>query len=69
MTYIGLTLERFCGVWVFHLKSTQHSIISRWAVLFKKQDGGQIKICKTFSGNSLKEDLSIDTTFGPCYFS
>ena len=25
--YIGLTLERFCGVWVFTLKSSQHSII------------------------------------------
>ena len=34
-----------------------------------KQDGGRIKICETFSGNSLKEDLSIDTTFDPCYFS
>ena len=32
----------------------------------KKQDGGRIKICETFSGNSLKEDLSIDTTFDPC---
>ena len=28
-----------------------------------------MKICETFSGNSLKEDLSIDTTFDPCYFS
>ena len=35
----------------------------------KKQDGGQIKICEIFCGNSLKEDLSIDTTFDPCYFS
>ena len=34
----------------------------------KKQDGGRIKICETFSGNSLKEDLSIDTTFDPCLF-
>ena len=34
----------------------------------QKQDGGRIKICETFSGNSLKEDLSIDTTFDPCYF-
>ena len=32
----------------------------------KKQDGGRIKICEIFSGNSLKEDLSIDTTFDPC---
>ena len=28
-----------------------------------------MNICETFSGNSLKEDLSIDTTFDPCYFS
>ena len=35
----------------------------------KKKDGGRIKICETFSGNSLKEDLSIDTTFDPYYFS
>ena len=35
----------------------------------KKQDGGWIKICEIFSGKSLKEDLSIDTTFEPCYFS
>ena len=35
----------------------------------KKKDGDRIKICETFSGNSLKEDLSIDTTFDPCYFS
>ena len=25
--------------------------------------------CEIFSGESLKEDLSIDTTFDPCYFS
>ena len=35
----------------------------------KKHDGGRIKICETFSGNSLKKDLSIDTNFDPCYFS
>ena len=71
MTYIGLTLETFCGGWVFNYKKygTHHSIIWRWAVLCKKQDGGQIKICETFSGSSLKEYLSIDTTFDPCYFS
>ena len=40
-----------------------HSIILRWAVLRKKQDGGRIKICEIFCGYSLKEDLSIDTTF------
>ena len=28
-----------------------------------------MKISVTYSGNSLKEDLSIDTTFDPCYFS
>ena len=28
-----------------------------------------MKICEIFCGNSLKEDLSIDTTFDPCYFS
>ena len=28
-----------------------------------------MKICEIFSGKSLKEDLSIDTTFVPCYFS
>ena len=47
-----------------------HSILLYDAGQFYvKQDGGQIKICETFSGNSLKEDLSIDTTFDPCYFS
>ena len=35
----------------------------------KKKDGAQIKIWETFSGNSLKEDLLIDTTLDPCYFS
>ena len=35
----------------------------------KKQDGGWIKICEIFPGKSLKEDLSIDTTFDPSYFS
>ena len=28
-----------------------------------------MKICEIFSGNSFKEDLSIDATFDPCYFS
>ena len=28
-----------------------------------------MKICEIFCGKSLKEDLSIDTTFDPCYFS
>ena len=48
-----------------------HNILLYGAGQFyvKKQDGGWIKICETFSGNSLKEDLSIDTTFDPCYFS
>ena len=35
----------------------------------KKQDGSWKKICEIFSGKSFKEDLSIDTTFDPCYFS
>ena len=35
----------------------------------KNQDGGWIKICEIFSSKSLMEDLSIDTTFDPCYFS
>ena len=35
----------------------------------KKKDGGQIKICEIFSAKSWKEDLSIVTTFDPCYFS
>ena len=34
----------------------------------KKQDGGWIKISEISSGKSLKEDLSIDTTFDPSYF-
>ena len=42
---------------------------AKWAVLCQKQDGGRIKISETFSDSSLKEDLSIDTTFDPCYFS
>ena len=37
--------------------------------LCKKQDGSWIKICEIFSGKSLKEDLLIDATFDPCYFS
>ena len=28
----------------------------------------RIKIRETFTSNRLKEDLSIDTTFDPCYF-
>ena len=53
----------------YSIKKTQHSIIWRWGVLSKKQDGGWIEICEIFSGKSLKEDLSIDTTFDLCYFS
>ena len=60
--------ENVFGVWVCNLKSLQHSIIWHRAVLCKKQDGGWIKICEIFSGKSLKEELSIDTTFDPCYF-
>ena len=51
-----------------YLKKFTMFYYMRWAVLRKKQDGGRIKVCETFSGNSLKEDLSIDTTFDPCYF-
>ncbi len=48
-----------------------HNILLHDAGQFyvQKQDGGWIKICKTFPGNSLKEDLLIDTTFDPCYFT
>ena len=35
----------------------------------KNKMAAEKKICETFSGKSLKEDLSIDTTFYPCYFS
>ena len=35
----------------------------------KKQESDRIKICEIFCSKSLKEDLSIDTTFDPCYFS
>jgi len=66
---IPLTLKIFLPYGYFLFKSSQHSIIWRWAVLCQKQDGGWIKICEIFCGNSLKEDLSIDTTFDPCYFS
>ena len=46
-------------------KYIYYSIIWRWAVLCKKQDGSWIKIYEIFSGKSLNEDLSIDTTFDP----
>ena len=47
-----------------------HNILLYDAAQFyvKKQDGSRINICEIFSGKSLKEDLSIDTTFDPCYF-
>ena len=64
---IPLTLQIFLPNGYAIKKSSQHSIIWRWAVLCKKKDGGRIKICETFSGNSLKEDLSIDTTFDPLF--
>ena len=65
-----LTLKIFLPYGYFLKKSTQHSNIWHWAVLRKKkQDGGRIKICESFSGNSLKEDISVYTTFDPCYFS
>ena len=65
MTYIGFTIERFCGVWVCKYTTFYYMMLGSLC----KKDGGRIKICGTFSGNSLKEDLSIDTTFDPCYFS
>ena len=37
-------------------------------IYVKKQDGGWIKICEIFSGKSLKEGLSIDTTLTPVIF-
>ena len=60
ITYIGLTLERFCGIRVFNKKNTQHFIIWRWGVLRKKQDGGWIKICEIFCGKSLIKGRPID---------
>ena len=52
------------------LKKYLHNILLYDAgQLCKKQDGTWIKICEIFSSKSLKEDLSIDTTFDPCYFS
>ena len=63
------TLKIFLTYWYSIKKYIYHSIIWRWAVLCKKQDGGWIKICEIFPGKSFKEDLSIDTTFDPSYFS
>ena len=57
------------SVWVFIKKYIYHSIIWPCAVLCKKQDCDWIKICEIFFGKSLKEGLSIYTTFDPCYFS
>ena len=67
--WIPLTLKIFLLHGYFLKKSTQHSIIWRWIVLCIKQDGGRINICEIFCGKSLKKELSIDTTFDPCYFS
>ena len=69
MTHIGLTLETFCGIWVFNKKIDIILLYDAEQFYVKKQDGGWMKICEIFSGKSLKEDLSIDTTFDPCYFS
>ena len=63
------TLKIFFAYGYSMKKSTQHSIIWRWAVLCKKQNGGWIQICEIFTGKSIKEDLLIDTTFDPCYLS
>ena len=67
--YIGLTLERFAA-YGYSIKKI-HNILLYDAEQFyvKKQDGGRIKICEIFPGKSLKEDISIDTTFDPYYFS
>ena len=51
------------------LKKVHNILLNDAGQFYVKKDGGRIKICETFSGNSLKEDLSIDTTFDPCYFS
>ena len=41
MTYIGLTLERFCGVWVFTLKEVHNVLLYEAGQFYiKKQDGG-----------------------------
>ena len=67
--FLGPIDANFFFVYGYSIKKyIYHSIIWRWAVLCKKQDGGWIKICEIFSGKSLKEDLSIDTTFDPWYF-
>ena len=49
-------------------KYMYHSIIYA-EQFYVKKNGGWIKICEIFPGKSLQEDLSIDTTFDPCYFS
>ena len=64
-----LTLKIFLAYEYSIKKYIYYSIIWRWAVLCKKQDGSWIKICEIFSGKSLKKDLSIDTTFDLCNFS
>jgi len=64
-----LTLKIFLSYGYFILKSSQRSVIWRWAVLRKKTRWRPNKICEIFCGKSLKEDLSINTTFDPCCFS
>ena len=59
---LTIDAKNIVAVWVFYLKK----YTTFWTVLCKKQDGGRINICETFSGNSLKEDQSTDTTFDPC---
>jgi len=48
-----------------------HNILLNDAGQFyvKKKMAVEYKSMKTFPRNSLKEDLSIDTTYDPCYFS
>ena len=53
-----------------YLTKKVHNVLLNDAGQFyvKNKMAAELKICETFSGNSLKEDLSIDTTFDPCYF-
>ena len=46
-----------------------HNILLFDAGQFHVKNKMAAEICEIFCGKSLKEDLSIDTTFDPCYFS
>ena len=71
ITYIGLTLGRFCGVWVPYAIKKIHNILFYDPGQFYVKDkmAAEQKSVNPCSGYSLKEDLSIDTTFDPRYFS